>query len=310
MTASDFGIRYFIQNGAAVIVRFYGNSPCISVPSFLGGIPVAEVASYCFSEKEPPPSAFELLEFGGDFSHAVCGNFVESVCLPQGLKKISAFAFYNCRNLRELHLPASLQSIEGDAFMNCHSLQTLYVAGSPLAPSPLRQAVALIQHRVEAVFEGGTPFLFPEYYEELEENSPAHIFNRQVVGVGYRYRQCFSSNALDIAEYDNTFSTASAEESAKMLCHVALNRLRFPLQLSLAAKEQYRLYLSAHLSVGLVLCVEQQSLSALQYLLSEFSADFSCRQAAHRLAQKNQFAVGAALLAQSQPHAAKKDYDF
>lgn len=310
LAASDLGFRYFLQNGQAVIVRCYGNSPCITIPAFLGQIAVTEVASYCFSEKEPPVSQAEILQFGCDFSHAVCGNFVESVCFADGLKKIGSHAFYNCRNLKELHLPASLQSVEGDAFMNCHALQTLYFQGNVSQPSALRQAVALIQHQVEVIFEDNSRFLFPEYYEELEENSPAHIFNRQMIGVGYRYRQCFSCNCLDVAEYDNTFLLASAEESSKMLCHVALNRLLFPVSLSDVAKQQYEQYLSEYLSVAFLVCVEQQNIHALQYLLGQFSADFACRQAAHHLAQKNGFVAAAALLAQNNAKPTQKSYDF
>ncbi len=310
LTASDLGFRYFLQNGKAVIVRCYGNSPCITIPAFLGEIAVAEVASYCFSEKEPSLSQTEILQFGCDFSYAVCGHFMESVSLADGLQKIGSHAFYNCRNLKELHLPSSLQSVEGDAFMNCHALQTIYVQSDVSQPSALRQAVALIQHQVEVVFADNSRFLFPEYYEELEENTPAHIFNHQMIGVGYRYRQCFSSNRLDIAEYDNTFLSASAEESSKMLCHLALNRLLFPISLSSAAKQQYEQYLSKHLSIAFLICVELQNISALQYLLGQFSVDFACRQAAHQLAQKNGFVAAAALLAQNNAKPTEKNYDF
>lgn len=310
MAESDLGFRYFLQNEKAVIVRCYSNSPCVVIPSFLGEIAVAEVAPYCFSEKEPHLSQTEILQFGCDFSHAVCGNFVESVSFSNGLKKIGSHAFYNCRNLKNLHLPSSLQSVEGDAFMNCHALQTLYFEGDVFQPSALRQVAALIQHQIEAVFEDNNRFLFPEYYEELEENTPAHIFNRQMIGVGYRYRQCFSANRLDIAEYDNTFLTASAEESSKMLCHLALNRLLFPVSLSNAAKQQYQQYLSEHLSTAFIVCVEQETIDALQYLLEQFSPDFACRQAAHQLAQKNGFVAAAALLTQNKSQPIEKSYDF
>mgnify|MGYP003594499888 CR=1 FL=1 len=48
--------------------------------------------------------------------------------------------------------------------------------------------------------------LFPEYVEELEDLSPAHIFQRRIHGAGYSYRQCFDSGVLNFRQYDAALS--------------------------------------------------------------------------------------------------------
>src|SRR5699024_11705606 len=60
----------------------------------------------------------------------------------------------------------------------------------------------------------------PEYQETLHENTPAHIFNHSIEGVGYRYRQCFAGGAVDWAEYDAAFLRADATEPPAALCRV------------------------------------------------------------------------------------------
>ena len=73
----------------------------------------------------------------------------------------------------------------------------------------------------------------------LDENTPAHIFNRNIEGIGYRYRQCFTDGAMNWAEYDEAFAQADAEEPPAGLWRVALSRLAARFALSAAAKARY-----------------------------------------------------------------------
>lgn len=80
---------------------------------------------------------------------------------------------------------------------------------------------------------------FPEYFEYLDENTPAHIFNHSIEGESYRYRQCFDGAVFHAAEYDAVFAQACVGEPAEKLCRIALERLRYPYALSEDAKEAY-----------------------------------------------------------------------
>ena len=45
--------------------------------------------------------------------------------------------------------------------------------------------------------------LFPAFYEEAVENTPARITETHVHGCGHRYRYCFENTQLLFREYDS-----------------------------------------------------------------------------------------------------------
>lgn len=309
MVQQQLSFEYYIQQGQGVLIRCYGDSPCVTLPSHINGVPLTEICQYCFSEKAPSRlGKVEILRWGQDFSHAICGNFVEKVEFSGGLKKMGSLAFYNCRNLEALSLPSSLEVVEGDAFMNCHALEKIDFDCPHTAISPLRQVGSLIQHNFVAKFADGMSFLFPEYYEELEENTPAHIFNRQVVGVGYRYRRCFQGEVLDVEEYDRSLELASREEAISPLCRLALFRLMAPCPSK--NPEPYKNYLAQNLQTALEECVKRQEYEGLEFLVKEFCPSSEILFAVRTLAQKKGDAKASTLLTSTAFSPIKKDYDF
>lgn len=55
-------------------------------------------------------------------------NWVEEVVLPDSLKFIEDFAFYNMSSLRKVTIPESLESIGGGAFINCNKLEKFEIS--------------------------------------------------------------------------------------------------------------------------------------------------------------------------------------
>lgn len=55
-------------------------------------------------------------------------NWVEEVVLPDSLKFIEEFAFYNMSSLRKVTIPESLESIGGGAFINCNKLEKFEIS--------------------------------------------------------------------------------------------------------------------------------------------------------------------------------------
>ena len=126
---------YYLRQGRAVLLRCFGDTPCPVLPETLGGAPLAALAGYCFSDKEPSlPAGTEVLRWGEDFSHPLCGNFVQSISLPQSLESVGSSAFYNCRRLEKLEFSASLTQVGSDAFMSCDELARLRRDGLRLRP--------------------------------------------------------------------------------------------------------------------------------------------------------------------------------
>ena len=54
---------------------------------------------------------------------------LESVELPDSLKKISVAAFADCKKLKSIEIPASVGEIEGLAFQDCESLESVVYQG-------------------------------------------------------------------------------------------------------------------------------------------------------------------------------------
>ena len=55
---------------------------------------------------------------------------LEKVTLPQSLKSIGMYSFYNCSALKEINFPAGLETIGSDAFDGCKQLETVSLPDS------------------------------------------------------------------------------------------------------------------------------------------------------------------------------------
>ena len=85
--------------------------------------------------------------------------------------------------------------------------------------------------------------LFPGYYEDSIENTPARIIEIKFEGTGYAYRQCFREGHLDMAEYDKLFYLASVQENPSTAVRLALSRVAVPAGLEAKAREEYLQFL-------------------------------------------------------------------
>ena len=267
----------------ARLLRIYGCTPSASVPDFIGGYPVTELGSYCFAKDCRLPQQYETYEASGGRSYAVTelsGNYIESVFLPDSLVKIHDYAFYNCRNLKQIRFGNHLTWIGSDAFMNCHQLQQLYIRCSVSDKTCLRQILAQISWDAEVSFIGFSSgfcqnpvpesvIFYPEYSELYDEITPAHVFGRSIDGEGFRARQAFRDGIVDFSQYDKIFPKASAEESALTVCRLAFCRLQYPAGLSDSMRGQYETYLLHH---GTVLCkylIQNRQLEQLHFLFQK-----------------------------------------
>ena len=67
------------------------------VPDTVDGLPVVEIAPYCFADRAVIGGA--LWPADSADTHEVTGNFVQEVTLPDTVRVIDSAAFYNCRKL-------------------------------------------------------------------------------------------------------------------------------------------------------------------------------------------------------------------
>lgn len=310
---ASLGFLYEPCPGGARVLRVFGDSPCPVLPGTVNGLPVTEIGPYCFSAREPRGGQ-RWPSDGPD--HPICGEFVTEVSLPDSVQVLHSAAFYNCRQLKVLHLGPNVTSLGSDLFTNCRALEAFDLRCAPDASTGLKKLLGAVSSDIGATFtENGALracLFYPEYFEYLDENTPAHIFNHSIEGEGYRYRQCFDGGILAFGEYDAAFDRACIGESARSLCRIAFARLLHPFALTEEARGNYLQYLGKHPADAAALALERRDAAALRLLGSEHLLDDPTRRDAAVQCGRLGWSEGAALLLESGPHThrAKKSYDF
>lgn len=252
----------------------------------------------------------------GDHEFAHCGS-LRLIDLPPGIERIEDYAFYRCTQLREIRLYAGLQRLGCGAFMGCRKVEKIVVRDITDDLHFLSELLYDLQYEVEAElhYRNGdcAKLLFPEYYEEAVENTPARIVNVVFHGTGYKYRQCFRNRQLDYEKYDRLFSYAAAQEFTPTCLRLSLNRLMTPVGLRKQAKEQYLSYLRKHSAeMAKMLCQADEAhtvrqLMAQGYFTEELLEEFQRQAAAYGRAE-----IAACLLDYRRGHflRQKKTFDF
>ena len=100
--------------------------------TFPADLSVTEIGNFAFSNFEYVDKTPAELEF--DDAEKVKQWFIgdatiTKVIIPEGVKKIGAYAFANLTALEEIVLPSTLESIEYGAFYNCTSLEKITFSG-------------------------------------------------------------------------------------------------------------------------------------------------------------------------------------
>lgn len=180
---------------------------------------------------------------------ALCGRRLRAVILPDALAAIGNYAFYGCDNLKTVSFPASIRRIGSGLFNSCPALSVLVFrqavsAAPPATPALLQEVLRTVNHEVEVRLQDpsgqdAVRLLFPEYYEEPKENTPARIIEIIWHGTGYQYRQCFLQRKLQYSQYDNLLPAADAQEMPQTLVRLCLDRLITPAELSRVHLESY-----------------------------------------------------------------------
>ncbi|WP_300278971.1 leucine-rich repeat protein [uncultured Subdoligranulum sp.] len=289
----------------ARILRVLGDSPCPVLPDCVDGRPVTELGPYCFSAR--PVEGGLLWPADSDETHEVTGDFLEEVVLPDSLRILHSAAFYNCHRLRRVEAGPNLESLGSDLFTNCRALRTFALRAAPDAETGLKKLLGAVSADVGVEFLGepGATLFYPEYFEWLDENTPAHIFNHSIEGEGYRMRQCFAGGMVDYSAYDATFAQTCVGESEEKLCRMALARLLAPFALSENARADYEFYLTGHPDAAFALAIAERREAALRLLVG---LGLDVREAAARCARAGWSAGATILLAR--PKRAAKQYDF
>lgn len=239
---------------------------CKTTPAILFNVPETEI-----DKSQLPPR--------------IAGDRLLSLHLPASLSQIGRYAFYNCTKLNALSL-SSRTDLGSGLFTGCDAVQQLDVlmdetrrsclqelllafhnplllrywtpAASAVSNTAPPEPSAALEHGMidpaqmpVAAQKSAAPLLkycliFPQYYENAGENTPARITVRDLHGSGLFYRNCFADTQFQIERYDQPFAHAEANEPEAVTTALAFCRLLIPTGLSDAAGERYRAYLRLH----------------------------------------------------------------
>ena len=211
----------------------------------------------------------------------------------------------------------SVSAFDGGSLMNCLSLHRIRLLAPPGGATCLPKILGETASELDVRFlhdDTCTPLLFPAYTEELEDLSPAHIFQRRIHGAGYSYRQCFDGAALNFRQYDRALSELAERHDFAIAARVAVRRLAAPFALSDSARADYLAVLREHggpLACALAKQGDSVSLHVLLSLsvLSDAGINAACT-AAREAGQTAALSVLLAAAGPSKPRGRAKTFDL
>ena len=227
------GFEYLEKNGGACIVKALEPGAVCVVPDTLGGFPVTELGDRAFARTD-----------------------IKEVYLPKTLRRIGRYGFYNCEKLNTLHFYAETREVGGGIFNGCRKIREMYIHLGEDEKSALRDFVTevidrVVVHSFVPDGQGGekeiSRVVFPEFYDESIENSPARNLSFSIHGSGQKYRYCIMDKKIQYDKYDKVFFYEAIEESVSDAAEIAINRLMFPHGLTAHCKEKYEQYLMENL---------------------------------------------------------------
>ena len=277
---------YEIRENSAVIRRCFSRDTRAEIPEYLEGYRVTEIAPYAFSAHLQEQELKEGIRTGAVRIHfaplleredyeklpVLSGNLLKEICLPPSVKRVGKYCFYNCGGLRRIEFHGGLSDWGSGVFTGCHHVEQLLVHTDEEERSYLKDVLDELREELEVLYFGSDSqpeavLMFPEFYEEGVENTPARILETHVHGSGILYRNCFQNRKFDFRQYDTVFPHAVAQESPQLLARMTVGRLRHPHELSAAAEKAYRDYVEAHIRDIAGQMVRQRDMEGIRWLL-------------------------------------------
>lgn len=229
------------------MIGYEGTIRHLSVPAIIEDLPVRSIGKSAFSGRE------DLL----------------SVELPATIDTLGRYAFYNCKNLRSLSLYDQVEDYYDGVIKQCQSLSEITLQQERDSFSVMKELLADNDRRLTfTVKPMNLRLTFPAYVYDFVEDVEARVLHHKIEGSGYPYRECVTRKGVDLLAYDKLFSYVISDDYEAAIM-VALNRLRYPIELEDAAKEQYAQYLEQNARVVLLKLIGQEREEEIRYLCEE-----------------------------------------
>lgn len=226
------------------ITGYEGAIRHLTIPERIEELPVRSIGKSAFSGRE------DLL----------------SVELPATIDTLGRYAFYNCKNLRSMCLHDRVEDYYDGVIKQCQSLSEITLHQERGSFSVMKELLADNDRRLTFTIEPvGLRLTFPAYVYDFVEDVEARVLHHKIEGSGYPYRECVTRKGVDLLAYDRLFSHVISDDYEAAIM-VALNRLRYPVELEDVAKEQYEQYLEQNARIVLLKLIEQECVEEIRYL--------------------------------------------
>lgn len=229
------------------ITGYEGAIRHLTIPERIEDLPVRSIGKSAFSGRED----------------------LFSVELPATIDTLGRYVFYNCKNLRSISLHDGVEDYYDGVIKQCQSLSEITLHQERDSFSVMKELLADNDRRLTFTVEPiGLRLTFPAYVYDFVEDVEARVLHHKIEGSGYPYRECVTRKGVDLLAYDKLFSHVISDDYEAAIV-VALNRLRYPIELEDAAKEQYAQYLEQNARVVLLKLIEQECDEEIRYLCEE-----------------------------------------
>lgn len=207
----------------------------VVIPEEIEGMPVTELGAYVLAESQ-----------------------VGELHLPPALAKIGAYAFYNCEQLRRITCYSRIGDLGTGMFAGGKGAEFLDFYQMEGEKSYLKDMLSELHQTLRVRIHGAQEarLIFPEYFEESVENTPARILVIETHGCGHRYRYCFANREFQYRSYDELFPHVQVQEQEALVTELALGRILYPCGLTEDSRKMYRSYVEEHWKMAGQLIVE------------------------------------------------------
>lgn len=218
-------------NAFALVTGYEGEISRIRIPDSIDGLTVIGIGSNAFSWRE-------------DIKEAI---------LPEQLRVLRGFAFYNSANLQRISLYDGIEDCYDGVIRHCKNLSEIHIHLNRGNYALVKALLGDNDRMLRLVLDTERETIcltFPEYFSDYIEDTRARAFHTKIEGAGYRYRECVTGRGILYQEYDEIFVRASSYDGPSA-ARIALDRLMYPHELTAYAQKNYEEYLHAEMETVL-----------------------------------------------------------
>lgn len=263
------------------ITGYAGGIRHLVVPEQMEGLPVRVIGKNAFSGRED----------------------LEEVLLPASIDTLGRYAFYNCKNFKNLSLYDGVEDYYDGVIKQCQSLSRITLTQRQGSFSVMKELLADNDRTLHFVVEPmGLHLTFPAYVYDFVEDVEARVLHHKIEGSGYPYRECVTRKGVDLLTYDRLFDQAVSDDY-KAAIEVALNRLMYPVGLEPDARERYEQYLEQNGACVVEKLIEEQALEEICCLCDNCLIQREVlEEALYLAADRKQAAISAVLMEYQREH--------